>query len=72
MMSLPVGLVMGAKDIRDFELPPCPVPDISSGTHGLLLLLRVVAQTIKRRASLPEMVLRQLEISQGGLDTTVA
>ena len=72
MMSLPVGLAMGAKDVGDFEPLPCPVPDVSSGTHGLGLLIGVSAQAVKRRAGIPEMVLRQLEISQGGLDAVVA
>jgi len=34
MMGLPVDVAMRAKDVRDFDLLPCPVPDVSSGTHG--------------------------------------
>jgi hypothetical protein len=60
MLGLPVDFAMRAKDIRDFNPLPCPVPDVGSGTHGLLLLIliRLVAQTVKRRAGIPHMVSR--------------
>jgi hypothetical protein len=72
MMGLPVDLAMSTKDIGDFEPFPCPVPDVSSGTHGLLPWVRIIVETVKWRAGIPHMVSRQFEISQGGLDTVVA
>jgi hypothetical protein len=62
MMGLPVDFAMRAKDIRDFDPLPCPVPDVGSGTHGLwlliLILIRLVAQAVKRRSGIPHMVSR--------------
>jgi hypothetical protein len=58
MMGLSVDFAMRTKDVGDFEPLPCPVPDVSSGAHGLGLLIQVVVQTVKRRAGVPEMISR--------------
>ena len=67
-----VDVAMGAKDVRDFEPLPGPVPDVSAGTHGLVLVVWIVVETVKRRTRIPEMVSREFEISQGGLNAIVA
>ena len=72
MMALSVGLAMHAEDVSNFEPLPCPVPDCGVGTHGLVRVIGVVAEAVKRGAGLPEMGARQVKIAQRGPETLVA